>query len=595
MQVDRRLRLGERPGPRIALVWLLMCVILCLGSLGRIRGMEFPDPDDALRLVEVRDLLAGQGWFDLHQYRINPPGGTLMHWSRLVDIPLALMISLLAPLLGQPLAEQVTLVLVPLLTLAAILTVIGRLAWRLFDVETATYSCLAVGLAPTLVFQLQPMRIDHHGWQILAVAVALAALAGRQAWRGGALAGLALAAGLSISIELLPLAAAFGGICALRWLRGHDERWWLAGYMQALALGLAAIFFATRGLADLGPHCDAVSPAHLGFFLIIAAAVTLLAAAPRLPRGGLVVLLALAGGAAIAFLGATSPACLKPPFAGLDPLVREFWYERVLEGQPFWRLEQLTAVPVLLQLLAGMAASVALWQRSRDWLRQWWGDYSLLLGAAIALSLLVWRSSAFAAVIAAIPIGWLTGRLLARLRHVTRPGQKLASAAMIALVLMPSAPVVLARRALPVGGNEITTLRTSQCRVDEQARKLAGLAPATIFAPLDIGPAILVSTGHSVVATGHHRAERAMHDVIAAFSGSPDAARQIIARHRATYLAMCTDLVEAQVYAMDRPGSFAAALIKGRAPDWLEPVPIPGPRQFRLWRVRPAAPPVRPE
>jgi hypothetical protein len=31
--------------------------------------------DDAMRLVEVRDLLAGQSWFDLTQHRLDPPQG----------------------------------------------------------------------------------------------------------------------------------------------------------------------------------------------------------------------------------------------------------------------------------------------------------------------------------------------------------------------------------------------------------------------------------------------------------------------------------------------------------------------------------------
>src|ERR1700733_1318490 len=47
------------------------------------------DTDDATRLVQVHDFLAGQGWFDLTQYRIDPPDGLLMHWSRLVDVPIA--------------------------------------------------------------------------------------------------------------------------------------------------------------------------------------------------------------------------------------------------------------------------------------------------------------------------------------------------------------------------------------------------------------------------------------------------------------------------------------------------------------------------
>src|SRR6185312_14295083 len=47
------------------------------------------DNDSLLRLVEVRDMLSGQNWFDLHQYRMGPEGGFVMHWSRLVDAPLA--------------------------------------------------------------------------------------------------------------------------------------------------------------------------------------------------------------------------------------------------------------------------------------------------------------------------------------------------------------------------------------------------------------------------------------------------------------------------------------------------------------------------
>ncbi|HEX9906114.1 MAG TPA: hypothetical protein VGA77_14250, partial [Propylenella sp.] len=46
-------------------------------------NLVFPDPDDGLRLLGIRDLIAGQGWFDTHQYRYLPPEGVLLHWSRL--------------------------------------------------------------------------------------------------------------------------------------------------------------------------------------------------------------------------------------------------------------------------------------------------------------------------------------------------------------------------------------------------------------------------------------------------------------------------------------------------------------------------------
>ena len=68
-------------GVIIALLSLGMHVLRGLPSLAASSG----DNDSLLRLVEVRDLIAGQGWFDLHQYRMGLPDEFSMHWSRLVE------------------------------------------------------------------------------------------------------------------------------------------------------------------------------------------------------------------------------------------------------------------------------------------------------------------------------------------------------------------------------------------------------------------------------------------------------------------------------------------------------------------------------
>ena len=103
--------------PHILRMWSLLALMILLVSASRILEWRFPDPDDIMRLVEVRDLLGGQGWFDPDQYRIDPLREVPMHWSRLVDIPLALVIGALTPLVGQSAAEGVALIAVPLLTL----------------------------------------------------------------------------------------------------------------------------------------------------------------------------------------------------------------------------------------------------------------------------------------------------------------------------------------------------------------------------------------------------------------------------------------------------------------------------------------------
>ena len=67
------------------------------------------DNDDVMRLVQVRDLLAGQSWFDLTQARLGLEGGTLMHWSRLIDLPIAALISVFRPIVGTVQAETLAL------------------------------------------------------------------------------------------------------------------------------------------------------------------------------------------------------------------------------------------------------------------------------------------------------------------------------------------------------------------------------------------------------------------------------------------------------------------------------------------------------
>lgn len=566
--------------------WLLLCALLVYVGWEPLGARAFDDPDDALRLVQVRDLLAGQGWFDLRQYRIDPPLGTPMHWSRLVDLPIAGTIRLLQPLLGYHAAESAALVLVPLLTLGVAMLGIARVAARFFRTEVVALACVLCVLQPIFLAQLRVMRIDHHGWQAALLALALAALLPRRGARGAWLAGLAMAAGLMISIELLPMAGAFALVLFLRWLRDPAERGWLVRYLGGLAGGLFVLFALTRGPSALAPWCDAIAPAHLGFFAIVAAGAALAARRPDVSRPVLVGLFALTGAAGLGLFAWIAPNCLAAPFGELDPLVHRFWYRNVLEGQPAWRQDSL-AISAMLQALVAVAATVHLWRKGPPGDRGWWRDHLLLLLLSIAGAMLVWRSMAFVAVFATVPLAWLADRMILRIHGAPDMKRRLATAAALIVALMPNIPVSAVEKAIATAKGDAPKEDTqSTCALERHADKLAALPPQTIFAIFDVGPTLLERTPHAVVATSHHRANLAMRDVIRAFLSPEEQARTIVQGHKATLLVICSDIDEPRIYARAAPGGLMADLLAGRVPGWLERVDLGTPSALRIYRVR---------
>jgi hypothetical protein len=192
---------------------LLAWALCCLGMLWLFRGdfaaLAFRDPDDAMRLQQVRDWMGGQAFWDVAQHRVNPPLGGPMHWSRIVDMPVAAMILLARPLVGAAQAEIVAAV--PLLLLGGLALALNRAAGLIGDRKQALVALALLLTAPSILVQFTPLRIDHHGWQILMAAIALCGVLDDKQARGGAVAGLALAVWLQISSEGLPYAALIGG------------------------------------------------------------------------------------------------------------------------------------------------------------------------------------------------------------------------------------------------------------------------------------------------------------------------------------------------------------------------------------------------
>ncbi len=217
-------RIGINPNIVFVVAWGTIVFALYFPAI-KTGLLDALSTDDAMCLVEVRDFLGGQNWFDLSQHRLDPPGAS-MHWSRVIDLPLAAIISMLRPVTGQQVAELITLVAWPALLLGAALRLSASIASRLIggsgnsSVESAAVLLAALSLPALIHFRAG--AIDHHNAQIvLLMALVTTLLRLETSVVDVCLAGCAAALSLATGLEMLPaIAAACVTILAVQIFQG---------------------------------------------------------------------------------------------------------------------------------------------------------------------------------------------------------------------------------------------------------------------------------------------------------------------------------------------------------------------------------------
>src|SRR6478752_9671540 len=174
----------------VLLVWLGFCATFVVEHWAPIRWFGLGDTDDNMRIMQVRALLHGQGWYDLRQHRLNPPFGANIHWSRLVDLPIAGLILGLRPFLGGAGAERWAVAIAPLLPYLLLIFSLTLTVRRLIDPRAYPFVLLAMFFAASTNGMFMPERIDHHGWQLALLALGVSAVTDPKRVRGGLILGI---------------------------------------------------------------------------------------------------------------------------------------------------------------------------------------------------------------------------------------------------------------------------------------------------------------------------------------------------------------------------------------------------------------------
>lgn len=588
---------GERDGvqvrfdAKIALLFLIVPVCLVASSiLQGSFGQIGPDSDDVMRLVQIKDLLNGQDWFDLHQYRMGPDGGTLMHWSRLADLPIIALYSLFDLFLPSDTALVWAYSAWPPLSVLVVLGGLYAGARHVSD-RAGALACLVLGVFVYAThYRFSPGAIDHHNLQLglIAVAMGLALDPLRRPWRLVG-AGMALAASVAIGGEVYVFVAAICAFIALDWLvAGRAAMRGAIGFGAGLAAGLEIAFFATIAPSHYEVvACDALSSVSLlagmaGGFGLAAAAFVTSGRTVWLRLGALM----LVGAICAATLVMVGPECLSNPLEDLSPEVKTLWLDRVDEARPVFsnRPDRVSTLGFTLgiTILALGLSLFGLYRRQRLRANLF---FSGLLIAALAMTLYQIRFYVFGHLFAIIPLGlWIA--------DVYRAGKaKSPSSVTYIGALALSLPFLWALPGLLVTDKAETGSKTgdkADCQQEGVFTTLETLPEGRILASADFGPLILNQTSHSILQGNYHRNQEGIRQAIGLWLSEAGDTQSLLAVSGIDYVMTCPADAETRLLSGHDPEGFAARLKRNEIPEFLENIPFESEAKSpaKLYRIR---------
>ncbi|MEW6629845.1 MAG: GtrA family protein [Pseudomonadota bacterium] len=599
-------KISEKAQPRttwqsdLALALIATLVVLAINAATGFRGLfdAGGDNDSLLQLVQVRDLLAGQGWFDLHQYRMGLEGGFVMHWSRLLDAPEALAILAASAVTGNvPFAEQVVQVLWPALLFWLTLFFTARAA-RSFGDEGALLPALVIGAAAYHFIGIySPGALDHHNIQLMLTMASLSLLldAPNRPWLALP-AGICAALTIAIGMESAPYAGMLGVLVAVLFLiDGARERLAARNFGIGFAGVSAFAFFATVPMSAWGQaQCDTFSVVHFAVAMLAGtglAAIAAIGAASGTRQRRLVslgVLAAVLGAVVIVLF----PQCLAAPYADLDPRLKDLLISHINETQSLLtllannpaRVPARYATPLVAMVLMALRLFRGGWRRQDS-------IVGTLLGVAFLVSAWEIRGSTFSIAFAVIPLSaWIAQwRERAKVSPSLGVGLRLAAVWLLSVNAAWTGAAAAASLAFETKTTAVADWEADKfCQKKASFAPLAGMPGTTVLAISNLGSSILAYTGHRVLAGTYHRNAAGNLVTLDAFLGSADDARRIVVAHHVGLVAICSGSPETELLVRTAPQGFLAGMLRGTAPDWLEPVAETKGNPIELYRVRQA-------
>ncbi len=549
----------------------------------------FADGDGYLRVMRVEQWLRTGDWFDVSIPRLNAPYGDISHWTRPLDVLIAVLSAPLIPVLG--LREAVYwggAISNPLLHAGTTVTMVWA-AFPLVGRQAAILAAIVSIAQPAVFIYSGPDRADHHALLIFLTAIALGfmlrALDPRYSspkWALGA--GITCAASIWVGIEATVLLALCLAGLGLAWAVGQDDpgAGKLFMFTRGLAGGLIAAILMERGPSGFGAvEYDRLSIVHVGIGVFALGGIGLMRLIGRVrPEGRTAEKLIVGTVCASAALGAwlwVFPDAIHGPMAKVAPEVKTLVYGLIREYESGFTPELFPS------LLGGalLALPYLVWRFSESLAdRRRWGWLFLLLCILVYGSLSVaWiRWSVYIGLFPCVVLGEAIQRWVARIQRmdISRIGREAAAAAVVVAVIV--GPLGAASLAAWVFGRDDPAIQGKRnlCRTELLA-DLLNRPPWSdrsriVLTNAGCGPELVYRTPHRAVGSLYHRNTMGLVDTMRIFAAKDDAvARDIIERRGIDMIVICPPVGNdgASPKSLES-GALYQRLRDGKTPVWLK-------------------------
>lgn len=576
-------------------------------SLGELGG-----PDDFLRMSQVHAWMQGQGWFDITAYKMVPPHGGDIHWSRLVDVPIAGLIVVLEVFFGFEKATYLASIIWPLALMIMTITVWTLVCDRLLSSYQRWLPAFFGILSISTINQFTAGRVDHHNVQILLFGLMVLGLVNRDRKWGDYLIGVAAAFSISIGAETLIVLILVLAVIGLEWATGADENG--GGILKvgmALIVSSAVLYILNFAPRDyFNARCDANSLFFLSAFSLIGLAfcglglISKFIAAQTGAKSFIVRLLigAAAAGAALLILYLIFPSCLGDPFANMSLEAKTRWLNKVSEAKslglvlnefPFHWLATvgyygfvlLIGAVVLLNKSFRTTKTISL--------------YIILLACVLGT---IWQVRVIrTAALLVVPFCVIFSMMAWEFLKEKYNSEKLFLYGFQSGVVFFQISIVwyiAGALFFPLPNEKSAEVdkqpdRTTQSTLERREPThclakvdfdfLKSQPKANIVSDLATSTAAMFHTHHSIVAGPYHRNERAILDTLDFMGTNEQKAKAVAQKYNLAYLSFCTgeNANDPDDFGAD---SVTAKILMGEIPDWLEEISPKGER-LRVFKI----------